>query len=102
MKRKEKQLKDMDPMDLHKYLCVKIHDTCVKKNKDYGNSVTQTYKKYGMVAYLVQMEDKINRVKSLTVDNNDKLVNDESVINSLIDLSNYALLAAIDLIKEGE
>lgn len=53
-----------------------------------------------MVSYLVRMEDKISRIKSLTFDKHDQLVKDESVLDSLLDLSNYALLAAIDLIKE--
>lgn len=92
--------KSMENMELHKVLCDRIHETCVRKNKDYGDSAAQTYKKYGMVSYLVRMEDKISRIKSLTFDKHDQLVKDESVLDSLLDLSNYALLAAIDLIKE--
>lgn len=94
--------KEMDSMELHKVLCDKIHNTCVAKNKDYGNSATVTYNRYGMVSYLVRMEDKINRIKSLTVDKNQQQVKDESVLDTLLDLSNYCLLAAIDVIKESK
>lgn len=94
--------KVMENMELHKVLCEKIHNTCVAKNKDYGNSATLTYNKYGMVSYLVRMEDKINRIKSLTVDKNQQQVKDESVLDTLLDLSNYCLLAAIDVIKENK
>lgn len=94
--------KMMENMELHKVLCEKIHNTCVAKNKDYGNSAALTYNKYGMVSYLVRMEDKINRIKSLTVDKNQQQVKDESVLDTLLDLSNYCLLAAIDLIKENK
>ena len=39
---------------------VKLYE---KKSSDYGNSTHDTYMKYGAVAYLVRMEDKINRVR---------------------------------------
>lgn len=72
-----------------------------RKNSDYGNSIHDTYKKYGAVAYLVRMEDKINRVRSLTSDCLwESLVEDEKIKDTLIDLANYSILMLLDL--EGE
>lgn len=86
-------------MDKHKELCDRIHAICVKKNHDYGNSATKSYQEFGLVAYLVRMEDKFNRIKSL---NKVKAqVNDESIKDTLLDLANYCLLAVGDIELEG-
>lgn len=66
-----------------------------RKNNDYGNSITDTYKKYGPVAYLVRMEDKINRVRTL-IQNKDQKV-DEKIQDTLIDLANYSILMLLEL-----
>lgn len=80
----------------HKKLCEYIHNMYKAKNADYGGSVTETYKKYGIVSFLVRMEDKLNRLSSIT--KNKKLnVTNESAVDTLLDLANYALLAAIEL-----
>lgn len=75
---------------------VKLYE---KKSSDYGNSTHDTYMKYGAVAYLVRMEDKINRVRSLTQNNNQK-VEDEKIHDSLVDLANYSILMLLEL--EGD
>ena len=69
-----------------------------RKNSDYGNSIHDTYMKYGAVAYLVRMEDKINRVRSLTQSNNQKV--DEKIKDTLVDLANYSILMLLEL--EGD
>lgn len=69
-----------------------------RKNSDYGNSIHDTYMKYGAVAYLVRMEDKINRVRGLTQSNNQKV--DEKIKDTLIDLANYSILMLLEL--EGD
>ena len=72
---------------------VKLYE---RKNSDYGSSIHDTYMKYGAVAYLVRMEDKINRVRSLTQNNNQK-VEDEKIHDSLVDLANYSILMLLEL-----
>ena len=37
------------------------------KNADYGDSVHDTFLKYGLLSFLVRMEDKISRLRSLTL-----------------------------------
>ena len=70
-----------------------------RKNSDYGNSIHDTFMKYGAVSYLVRMEDKINRVRTLTQNNNQK-VEDEKIHDSLVDLANYSILMLLEL--EGD
>lgn len=83
-------------IQLHqKYLDI-MHELYKTKNFDYGDSVHHTYKKYGMTSYLVRVEDKINRVKSLT-ENGKQKVNNEKLQDTLLDAANYLILAAIDL-----
>lgn len=72
---------------------VKLYE---RKNSDYGSSIHDTYMKYGAVAYLVRMEDKINRVRSLVQNNNQK-VEDEKIHDSLVDLANYSILMLLEL-----
>ena len=69
------------------------------KNADYGSSVNDTYKKYGMVSYLVRMEDKLNRARTL-VQKQTQNVQDEKLRDTLIDLANYTILAIMELDKE--
>ena len=82
---------------LHEKICKELHDLYVKKNRDYGSSVTDTFRKFGLVSYLVRMTDKLNRLTNLTVNNKDNLVIDEKIDDTLQDLANYAILALIDL-----
>lgn len=80
----------------HRELLDAMHELYVTKNSDYGNSVTETYIKYGLVAYLVRVEDKINRARTLS-QREDQKVLDEKMADTLLDAANYLILAAIDL-----
>ena len=91
----------MDKIEQFKNLTKEMQELCERKNKDYGNSANDTYKKYGMVSYLVRMEDKINRIRNLVL-KGDQQVKDESIRDTLIDLANYSLLAIIDMENEQE
>lgn len=72
----------------------------VTKNADYGSSVTNTYKDFGLVSFLVRMQDKLNRLK--TLDKKDALVKDEKIEDTLLDLANYAVLALIEVRKDNK
>ena len=74
-----------------------------KKNSDYGDSVHDTYIKYGPVSFLVRMEDKINRVKTLTeTEFAEPVIKEEKVRDTLIDLANYAILMILEMEREKE
>ena len=59
-----------------------------KKNKDYGDA----FAKYGVIGVLMRIEDKLQRVMSITK-NGVNLINDESIRDTLIDLHNYSAMA---------
>ena len=83
-------------IEMHKKLIDEMHELYINKNSDYGDSVHDTFEKFGMDSFLVRMYDKINRVYSLTHSDTMKVA-DEKIEDSLMDLSNYALLAIIEL-----
>lgn len=86
---------------LHKELLDYLHDLYIAKNADYGSSVHDTYLKYGMTAYLIRLEDKINRARNI-VQRGQETVLDEKLEDTLLDLANYAILAAMEVKSKNE
>lgn len=84
---------------------LKAHDELLaifeKKNADYGNSFEESLEKHGIIAAIVRMEDKMGRLNSLTEPGSEQKVSDESLVDTLKDLSNYALMTAVWL-EEGK
>lgn len=72
-----------------------LTDIFERKNKDYGNSFEESLEKYGLIAAVVRMEDKMLRLNTLSKNDFKQLVKDESLIDTLKDLSNYALMTAV-------
>lgn len=66
------------------------------KNKDYGDSFSESFEEFGLIAPVVRMNDKINRIKSLSKKGG-RQVKDESLRDSLMDLANYALMTVVEL-----
>lgn len=89
----------MDKVEKHGEICTELNELYRRKNNDYGDSITKTFNKYGVVSFLVRFEDKINRIDSLR--QKEQLVNDESIKDSLLDLANYAIAAVMEL-ERGE
>ena len=83
---------------LFKQITNEMFELWKRKNTDYGSSVTDTYKDFGIVSFLVRMQDKMNRLKTIT--KKDALVKDEKLEDTLIDLANYTILALIELKME--
>ena len=73
-------------------------DLYKRKNTDYGNSVAITFDKYGLISFLVRMEDKLNRVSNLAQKSTEEQrVKDEKIEDTLLDLDNYSIMALIEL-----
>ena len=64
-----------------------------QKNKAYGNSFESSLDKHGIVAALVRMDDKMERLATLNKMGSAQ-VGDESIIDTAMDLGNYALMLA--------
>lgn len=82
----------------------KAHDellqTFVNKNADYGNSFEYSLEEYGLIAALIRMEDKMGRLRTLI--KSEAKVKDESISDTLRDLSNYALMASVWLDRKDD
>lgn len=70
------------------------YDTFCRKNHDYGNSFEESLDKFGIIASLVRMQDKMLRLESITDDFKTQQVGSESLLDTLEDLSNYAAMTA--------
>lgn len=71
--------------------------TYAAKNHDYGNSFEQSCNKFGIIAAVVRMGDKMNRLESLVVKRAE--VKDESIKDTLLDLATYSIMTLMWLNK---
>lgn len=69
-------------------------ETFKRKNHDYGNSFEKSLDAFGLVAGIVRMNDKFERLVSLNDPSKDAQIASESLVDTLEDLSNYAAMAA--------
>ena len=72
--------------------------TYAAKNHDYGNSFEQSLDKFGLVASVVRLGDKMNRIESLT--KKEAQVKDESIKDTLLDMANYAIMTVMRMNKK--
>lgn len=84
-------------MEIYQKTLEKMTKLYKSKNSDYGDSVSDTYQRFGVDAFLVRMYDKLNRLYSLTREKSVSEVKDEKIEDTLIDLANYAILSIIEL-----
>lgn len=80
-----------------KEIVSEMSETYERKNHDYGNSFSKSIDDYGVVAGLVRMSDKWNRLNSLLLNNLDRRVNDESVVDTLTDLACYCIMLRMEI-----
>lgn len=79
--------------DAYKHL-VSVYEA---KNSDYGNSFEECCNKFGLVSAVVMMNDKLNKINSLYDKSSMKV--DESLVDTLLDLANYAVMTAVWMIN---
>ena len=73
------------------------------KGSDYGDSFGETYQKLGIISALTRISDKYNRLISLATKPEEKRkVKDESIQDTLLDLSNYCIMTVIEMEVEKE
>lgn len=98
---KAKEKEQMTKYDKLKELTNEILKIYREKNADYGDSFSKSYKEFGIIAPVVRMSDKMERIKQLSKSEDIK-VKDESLHDTLIDIANYALMTAIEMDLESE
>lgn len=70
-----------------------------RKNHDYGNSFSKSFGEFGLLSPVIRLSDKVERLKTLC--KAESKVN-ESVEDTLIDISLYAILTLVELNKRKE
>lgn len=87
----------MPRLDIYEYILNGLEETYKAKNNDYGNSVADTYDKFGSVSFLVRITDKYNRLMTLCDSNApEQRVKDEKIDDTILDLANYCLLWLVE------
>lgn len=85
-----------DCVSKHGVILNVLHDIYKEKNADYGNSFHETFAEEGLAMARIRLTDKLNRFKNLTKDN-EQHVEDESVLDTLYDMANYAIMTIMEL-----
>lgn len=71
-----------------------LNQTFVDKNHDYGGSFEESLNEYGIIAGTIRIGDKYNRLRTLTrVDTGGRV--SESLVDTLLDMANYAVMTAV-------
>lgn len=70
-----------------------------KKNADYGDAAESLYQEHGMTYFVIMLEQKLARIKSLC---KQQSVNYESLEDSFRDMSNYSIMAAMRLSEKKD
>ena len=86
-----------DKVDKHRAICSSLNRIYEKKNHDYGDSFGTSIKTLGVIAAVTRIYDKMQRVISLTKANVKPQVNDESLLDTLMDMANYSIMTIIEL-----
>ena len=92
----------MNRLGIYQYILSNLEDTYKKKNSDYGNSVGDTYEKFGDISFLTRITDKYNRILSLVDKGQCGEVKDEALEDTILDLANYCLLWLVEKEYAGQ
>lgn len=87
----------MTDLELFKQITSEMNELFEKKNRNYGNSFSNLYQKFGMLSGIVPLHNKLDRIISLAKGAEN---NFESIEDSLIDLANYSVMLLVEIKKE--
>ena len=92
----------MDRLGIYQTIINNLEDTYKRKHSDYGNSVGDTYEKFGDISFLTRITDKYNRILSLADKGECGEVKDEALEDTILDLANYCLLWLVEREYAGQ
>lgn len=81
----------------HMEICNKLNEIYTRKNKDYGSSFDKTFDRFGAISIAIRLSDKMERFANLSLNDGVGLVKDESMIDTLYDMANYAIMGIMRL-----
>ena len=76
----------------------RMQDTYIRKNTDYGDSFSILYKEDGIITVKVRLPDKYRRF--MTLQKRERLVKDETIKDTLLDMVGYSVLAMKEIRHE--
>ena len=82
-------------IDMFKDLAMQMVETFARKRHDYGQTSTETYKKFGPISMYLRMYDKMGRLENLFVNGAENLTG-EAIEDTLLDLANYAIITILE------
>lgn len=91
----------MTNTDRHAAICGELKALYERKNHDYGDSFHRSFQEYGLLIPIIRQEDKLNRLKAL-YSNGRRLVGNESLRDTLLDMANYAIMTIMELEESGD
>ncbi len=88
-------MKENKRVIMHQQVCSRLTKIYKDKNSDYGDSFVKVRKEFPN-AILIRLSDKLNRLKTL-YSGVEPMVQDESIIDTLLDLANYCIMEIIEI-----
>lgn len=89
----------MNNVEHFKKIATELGELYEKKNKAYGNSFSDTYKKLGIISAVTRISDKYNRLCNLATNPDiDNL--GESLEDTLRDMASYCIMTVMELENE--
>lgn len=86
----------MNNIEHFKKIATELGELYDKKNKAYGNSFSDTYKKLGLISAVTRISDKYNRLCNLATNPDiDNL--GESLEDTLRDMASYCIMTVMEL-----
>lgn len=86
----------MNNVEHFKKIATELGELYDKKNKAYGNSFSDTYKKLGIISAVTRISDKYNRLCNLATNPDiDNL--GESLEDTLRDMASYCIMTVMEL-----
>jgi hypothetical protein len=82
----------------HEDVCNMLNSMYTTKNKDYGDSFAESIHEFGLIASIVRIGDKFNRIKSLI--KHGKAEVNESIEDTFLDMANYCIMTYMAINKE--
>lgn len=93
-----KTISGVDNDNSHVRICQELNEIYERKNHDYGDSFHKTFVEEGLAMCRIRLNDKLERFKTLSR-GADAKVTDESLIDTLKDLANYAIMTIMEIEK---
>src|SRR5574344_2020498 len=84
----------MDNVEQFKKITAKMAELYEEKNRNYGNSFDKSLDEDGLLVSKIRLGDKYNRFSSL-VKQKSEGTSDESIVDTLVDLANYAIMTVM-------